>query len=66
MNLKDKKCEKLNKSRVIRELPGGQVVRIQCFHVHGPGSILGWRTEIPQATWHGMHVCVCLNVYTHI
>ena len=25
------------------------MVRIRCFHCHGPGSIPGWRTEIPSA-----------------
>lgn len=34
-------------------MPSGLVVRIPGFHCHGPGSILGWGTEIPQATWHG-------------
>ena len=29
--------------------PGGLVVRIQHFHCHGPGSIPGRGTEIPQA-----------------
>ena len=24
------------------------MVTIQCFHCHGPGSIPGWETEIPQ------------------
>ena len=37
----------------IRELPGGLVVRILCFHCRGPGSIPGWRTEISQAMRHG-------------
>ena len=32
------------------EFPGGLVVRIPGFHCRGPGSILGQRTEIPQAT----------------
>ena len=31
--------------------PHGLVVRIWCFHCHGPCSILGQGTEIPQATW---------------
>lgn len=26
--------------------------RTQRFHSLGPGSILGWQTKIPQATWH--------------
>ena len=29
------------------EFPGGLVVRIQCFHHSGPGSIPGLGTEIP-------------------
>ena len=36
-----------------REFPGGLVVRSLGFHRHGPGSIPGWGTEIPQATQHG-------------
>ena len=28
------------------------VVRISCFHCHGPGSIPGLGTEILQAMWH--------------
>ena len=36
--------------RKFRELPGGLVLRIQCFHCYGLGSISGWRTEILQAT----------------
>ena len=31
------------------EFPGGLVVRIPGFHCHGPGSVPGWGTEIPQA-----------------
>ena len=31
------------------EFPGGLMVRILGFHCHGPGSIPGWETEIPQA-----------------
>ena len=29
------------------------MVRTQCFHCHGQGSIPGRGTKIPQATWHG-------------
>lgn len=29
------------------------MVRILEFHYHGPGSIPGHRTEIPQAMWQG-------------
>ena len=35
------------------ELPGGQVVRSQCFHSCGLGSIPGWGTKITQASWCG-------------
>ena len=38
---------------LLRELPGGLVVRIRHFHCCGPGSIPGQGTEILQATWHG-------------
>ena len=33
--------------------PYGPVVRTQCFHCHGPGSIPGQGNEILQAMWHG-------------
>ena len=33
-----------------REFPGGPVVRTQCFHYCGPGSVPGWGTGIPQAS----------------
>ena len=32
-----------------REFPGGSVVRPQRFQYGSPGSILGWRTRIPEA-----------------
>ena len=32
---------------MMREFPGGIVVRIQCFHHCGPGSIPGLGTLIP-------------------
>ena len=35
-----------------REFPGSLVVRTLCCHCHGLGSIPGWGTKIPQATWH--------------
>ena len=35
------------------ELPGGPVVRSQCFHSCGLGSIPGWGTKITQASWCG-------------
>ena len=33
-----------------REFPGGLVV-VRIPGCHGPGSIPGWGTEMPQATW---------------
>ena len=33
--------------------PGGPVVRTQRFQCHGPGSIPGWGTKIPQAVQNG-------------
>ena len=33
-----------------REFPGRPVVRTQCFHCHGPGSIPGQGNKILQAT----------------
>ena len=35
------------------ELPGGPVVRSQCSHSCGLGSIPGWGTKITQASWRG-------------
>ena len=35
-----------------REFPGGLVIRTQHFHWHGPGSIPGQGTKIPQITQH--------------
>ena len=32
--------------------PGSPVGRTQCFHCHGPGTISGWGTNIPQVLWH--------------
>ena len=37
----------------VSELPSGPVIRSQCFHSCGPGSIPGWGTTIPQASWCG-------------
>ena len=34
----------------LREFPDGPVVKIQCFHCHGPGSIPSQGTKILQAT----------------
>ena len=38
------------------EFPGGLVVKLQHCHYHGHGLIPGWRTEIPQAVWHGQNI----------
>ena len=38
-----------------REFPGSPVVRTLRCHCHGLGSIPGWGTKIPQATWHSAH-----------
>ena len=39
--------------KVYREFPGGLLAKILGFHCHGLSSKPGWKTEIPQATWHG-------------
>ena len=39
------------KNNILREFPGGPVVRTRHFHCSGPGSIPGGETKIPQATW---------------
>ena len=31
--------------------PGSSVVRTQCFHCQGPGSISGWGTKILHVAW---------------
>ena len=38
--------------KIIQSVPQWSVVRIQCFHCHGPGSIPGWGTEILEDVWH--------------
>ena len=40
----------------MREFPGGLVVRTQCFHCKGPGSIPGQGTKILQAVWTGQKI----------
>ena len=39
-----------------RDSPGGPVVRTLRFHCQGLGSIPGWGTKIPKATWHGQKI----------
>ena len=34
------------------EFHGDLVIRSPGFHRHGLGSVPGWGTDIPQATWH--------------
>lgn len=42
----------LSREYLREEFPGGQVVKIQCFHFHSLGSILGPETETLQAAEH--------------
>lgn len=42
------------KNRSGREFPGSLVMRIHCFNCHGPGSIPGQGTDVPQDTQCGM------------
>ena len=42
-----------HKNRQWGEFPGGPVVRIQCFHCVGLGSIPGQGTKILQDAWRG-------------
>ena len=42
-----------NLKNVIRDFPGGPVVRTLCSHCQGPGLIPGWGTKIPPAVLHG-------------
>ena len=37
------------KSKKVWEFFGGPVVKAQCFHCHGPGSVSGWGTKILQS-----------------
>ena len=41
------------RQQIVREFPGGLVIRIPGFHCFGPGSIPGLGTEIPQAAEYG-------------
>ena len=34
-------------------IPGSPMVRTPSCHCRSPGSVPGWGTKIPQATWHG-------------
>ena len=52
--------------KVYREFPGGLVVRIQRFHCRGPGSIRGWRTEIPQAVRCGQKMKKKIKKYKEV
>ena len=38
---------------LIREVPGGLMVRISGFHCHCLGLVPGWGSEIPQSLWWG-------------
>ena len=40
-----------NKNRILKEFPGGLLVRVLGFHCCGPGSILGEGSETPQVMW---------------
>ena len=43
----------LSKNCLFREFSGSLVVRTQCFHCCGLGSMPGWGTKIPQAARRG-------------
>ena len=44
-----------SKKILLREYPGGLVVRILGFHCHDLGSTPSQGTEIPQAAWYGQN-----------
>ena len=62
--------QKREKKKSIREFPGGLVVRNQCFHQFGPGSIPGLGTEIPlhaQPKNNNMYICIYIvKIYSQI
>ena len=43
----------LDKKSYFRDFPGNPLVRTECFHCQGPGSIPGWGTKLLQATHSG-------------
>ena len=45
----------------MREFPGGQVVKTQCFHCHSLRSVPGWGTKILQAAWCGQKATTTLR-----
>ena len=45
------------------EFPGGLVVRIPGFHCHGPGSLPGQGTEIPQAVQRGQNIYIYFLIF---
>ena len=50
---KKRKNKKQKQVTVLREFPGGPVVRTWCFHCQDPGLIPGQGTKIQQASWCG-------------
>ena len=48
------------------EFPDGLVVRILGFHCRSLGSIPGWGTEIPQASWWGKKKKIYIYIYIYI
>ena len=45
------KAEVNEKKTFTREFPGGLVVRIWCFHCHGPGLVCSLGTESPTSSY---------------
>ena len=48
--------ERWERKYMFWEFPGSPVVRTQRFHSRCLGSILGWGTKIPQASWRGQKI----------
>lgn len=48
-----------------QEAPGGLLVKTQNVHYHGPGTISGWGSKIPQAMWPGQKIQTKLKICIH-
>ena len=50
----------------LREFPGGPVVRTQCLHCRGPGSIPGWGTKMRKPRGMAMWGWTTLTPFCHL
>ena len=54
------------KTQVIRDFPGGTALRLSTPNAWGPGSIPGWGTKIPYATWQGLEKTQKAKMQNHM